>query len=81
MSRKESTLDCGRPEDGMCVGACEPGMCWAEPLGEACDHWKREAESARAEVVELRAAIIEHRQRHPKLTSIADTRLWWRAGL
>ena len=32
------TRDCGRPEDGMCVEACEPGMCWAGPLGEACDY-------------------------------------------
>jgi hypothetical protein len=27
---------------------CEPGTCWAESLGEACGHWKREAEEARA---------------------------------
>jgi hypothetical protein len=36
---------------------------------------------ARDQAAELRAAIIEHRQRHPKLTSRADERLWWRAGL
>jgi hypothetical protein len=41
----------------------------------------RIAEQAKAEAVELRAAIIEHRKRHPKLTSNADTQLWWKAGL
>jgi hypothetical protein len=27
------------------MAVCEEGMCWAEPLGEACDYW--EAETAR----------------------------------
>ena len=52
--------DCGRPEDGMCVEACEPGMCWAEPLGEACDHWKRAAEVARAERDEWRHKAVKY---------------------
>src|SRR4051794_33729202 len=27
--------------------ACDDGMCWAEPLTEACDHWKAEVERLR----------------------------------
>lgn len=36
-----SPCECNTPR------SCELGTCWAEPLGEACDHWKREAERAR----------------------------------
>lgn len=37
---------------------CEDGMCWAEPLGEACDHWKAETERLRAEVDRLRQQVL-----------------------
>jgi predicted nuclease with TOPRIM domain len=35
--------------------SCEPGMCWAEPLKEACDYWKVEVERLRDERDALRA--------------------------
>lgn len=42
------------PEPLVIDGRCEPGTCWAEPLGEACDHWRRECEAARQQ---LRGAV------------------------
>ena len=39
------------------IEPCAEGMCYAEPLGEACDHWKREAEKARAALDEVAAWI------------------------
>jgi hypothetical protein len=36
---------------------CEPGTCWSEPLGEACDHWKAEVERLRLQVARARGVV------------------------
>lgn len=42
---------------------CEKGMCWAESLKEACDHWKQEAESARVEVTVWKERLVRETER------------------